>query len=122
MLPRKDPRASTAGTATADEHAFLSLVPETQHDHGTNMPMSTETRNGAKAASFQQGNARIKRTDSPIPQRNGPLPKNGADNYKSASQNLTPWAKREASPQQDGQPDPVETGIADVMGQPRGQG
>lgn len=51
-----------------------------------------------------------------------PHPTNDTENDKPAFHNLTPWAKRDASPQQDGQPEPVETGIVDVMGQPRGQG
>lgn len=53
--------------------------------------------------------------------QNDSLSKNDTNTDKPVFHNLTPWAKRHASPQQDGQPEPLETGIVDAMGQPQGQ-
>lgn len=81
---------------------------------------STKSSNGATASLSQQGGPPIEGTGRLTFDRNRSLPRD-TNVDKQVFQYLTPWAKRDLSPQQVGQPEPFETGIADTMGQPREQ-
>lgn len=81
----------------------------------------TESSNGATASLSQQEGPPIKGTGRLTFDRNRSLP-HDTNIDKQVFQYPTPWAKRDLSPQQKGQPEPVDIGIADIMGLPRGQG